>query len=320
MFILKKSPEKDFIILNITDPQLSDEESETDHLYYKIFDDTMKKLLDRVHPDLITVTGDISWSHCPIAHKRFCDYMDALGVKWAPVWGNHDCDMPGTREPKVVEFFGRKNCLFENGDERFGNGNYIIRIDEGEKPVEALFMLDSHDRMPYIDEKGEEKTAWAKLYPEQIEWMKKEAKAMPCECSVFLHIPIYAYREAFAAAFRGDEYDPRAVKVEESADTKFWRYGGCSGVMNEEERICSYPEDDGAMAAIEDAGNIRLIVCGHDHTNNFIIPWRGVKFVYGLKTGAGCYWKPDMSGGTVITIGSSGVKDVHHEFVEPLRG
>lgn len=313
MFVLKKSPERDFIILNITDPQLSDEESETTHPYYKIFDDTMKILLNRTHPDLITVTGDITWSHCKTAHKRFCDYMDALGIPWAPVWGNHDCDMPGTRETKVVEFFGRKNCLFENGDERFGNGNYIIRIDENDHPVEVLFMLDSHDREEYTNAAGVTEGVWAKLYQEQIKWLTDSAKEMPCECSVFLHIPIYAYREAWTAAFRADEYDPKSVRPEESTDGKFWRIDGCSGVKYED--ICSYPEDDGVIAAIESAGNIGLVVAGHDHTNNFIIPWHGTKLVYGTKLGAGCYWDAHVSGGTVITVGSSGVKEVRHEYV-----
>ena len=316
MFVLKKDPARDFVILNITDPQLSDEESEPTHPYYRIFDNTVHELLARVKPDLITITGDITWSHCRTAHKRFCDYMDALGVKWAPVWGNHDCDQPNTREPKVVEFYGRKNCLFEDGDERFGSGNYIIRIDEGEKPVEALFMLDSHDREEYRKPDGTTEGVWAKLYPEQIEWLEETAKAMPCECSVFLHIPIYAYREAFAAAFRGDEYDPKNVTPEESSDPKYWRIEGCFGVKYED--ICSYPEDEGAMAAIERAGNIALVVAGHDHSNNFVIPWHGTRLAYATKIGPGCYWDARVSGGTVIKIGSDGVKDIRHEYVKPI--
>ena len=59
------------------------------------------------------------------------------------------------------------------------------------------------------------------------------------------------------------------------------------------------------------------MLCGHDHTNNFVVPWHGVKLAYALKMGAGCYWKPELSGGTVIKIGSDGVKELYHEYVDP---
>ena len=47
-----------------------------------------------------------------------------------------------------------------------GNGNYVIAIEEEGKIVEALIMMDSHDRVEYVREGREEKTADAKLIPE----------------------------------------------------------------------------------------------------------------------------------------------------------
>ena len=63
-------------------------------------------------------------------------------------------------------------------------------------------------------------------------------------------------------------------------------------------------------------GSTKNVVVGHDHVNNFVIDYCGVKLVYGLKTGAGCYWNPILNGGTVITIGENGVRGIHHEFVD----
>ena len=40
--------------------------------------------------------------------------------------------------------------------------------------------------------------------------------------------------------------------------------------------------------------------------------------VYALKTGAGCYWEPELNGGTVVKIGKDGVKDIYHEYVDPF--
>lgn len=317
MHTFYKNPDKDFVILNITDTQLGDEEWEEDHIHYKIFIYTMNELLKRVKPDLITVTGDITWSHCAYAHKRFADYMDSLDIPWAPIWGNHDCDIPGVREGKEKVLLESKNCLYEIGDRKFGSGNYVIRINEGERTVESLIMVDSHDREKVILDDGTEHDDWAKLYPEQIEWIRDTALSENNECSVFLHIPIYAYRTAFDEAFRGDMYSPEEVKPEESSDEKYWRIQGCTGVKYE--GICSYPLDDGAMPEIEKAGNIRYMFCGHDHVNNFMVPYHGVNLCYAMKTGAACYWKDNVSGGTVIRISSEGIKEVKHEYVDYFK-
>ena len=317
MFTLRKDAKKDFVILNITDTQLSDEEWAPDHLHLKIFLHTMNELLTRVNPDLITVTGDITWAQCPDAHKKFCDYMDSLGLPWAPVWGNHDCDVPEVRSGKEKVFYESENCLFEAGNPALGNGNYVIRIKEDEKTVETLIMVDSHDRAKCTHPDGEEEYCWARLYPEQINWIRDTAVAEGNECSVFLHIPIYAYRTAFDEAFRADEFDPKSVDPQDSANPKYWRISGCSGVKYED--ICSFAEDDGALEAIGQAKNIKYMFCGHDHVNNFMIPYHGITLAYAMKTGPACYWNDKVSGGTVITVGERGIKDVHHEYV-PWNG
>jgi len=54
---------------------------------------------------------------------------------------------------------------------------------------------------------------------------------------------------------------------------------------------------------------------GHDHNNNWIIRHRGIRFVFSLKTGPGCYWEPELNGGTVIKITSNGIGDIYHEYV-----
>ena len=67
---------------------------------------------------------------------------------------------------------------------------------------------------------------------------------------------------------------------------------------------------------ITELGSTKHILCGHDHINNFIIRYKGVKFIYGLKTGNGCYWNPSLNGGTVFRITENGVTDVRHQYVD----
>ena len=82
------------------------------------------------------------------------------------------------------------------------------------------------------------------------------------------------------------------------------------------EGIGSYGVDDGVFEIIRDSGSTKHVIVGHDHVNNWMINYQGVKLVFSLKAGAGCYWTPVLNGGTVLQIGSDGAECVYHEFVD----
>ena len=85
---LAKSPSRDFVILNISDPQLSTMEIYGE--YGKIVEATIKKAVEETKPDLITLTGDNAW--CKPGYIRITQVIDSYGIPWAPVMGNHDGD------------------------------------------------------------------------------------------------------------------------------------------------------------------------------------------------------------------------------------
>ena len=319
MITLKKSPDKDFIIMNISDPQLGNEEWNDDAHNREILVNTFAKIMDKVHPDLITVSGDLAWSHSYVAYNKLADMIDSYGIPWAPVWGNHDNEAgPENVEILVDIMKARKNCIYESGDPTLGNGNYVIAIEENGKIVEGVIMMDSHDRVEYINPQGEVDCAWAKVIPEQIDWYKDQVKAlkdMGCnDTTVIMHIPIYAYREAAAAAFPKNT-EAKSITIEDSYKESSWNEGYKNSFGVRWEGICSYPADDGMMDAILEAGTTKHVVAGHDHTNNFVIEYKGTKLIYSMKIGAGCYWTPKLNGGTVLTVTSNGVESVHHEYV-----
>ena len=75
MFTLQKNENKDFLVLNLSDPQLGDGEWDEGHRNYKILTGTVKSLIERVHPDLITISGDLPGQ----ATK-------SLTKSWLPSW------------------------------------------------------------------------------------------------------------------------------------------------------------------------------------------------------------------------------------------
>ena len=320
MFTLQKQPGKDFKILNFSDPQLGDAEWAEGHRNRAILLHTLRTLIKSERPDLITVTGDISWAGNMAAYKAFADEIDAYGIPWAPVWGNHDNQGGAETIDKAAELYlTYPHCLYEKGDPAIGNGNYVIAIAEGDKIVEGVLMMDAHDRDPYPNKDGTMGEVWAKLTPPQLVWYKDQIDALKrlgcTETAIFLHIPIYAYREAWEAA-HNPAFAPESIEPQESGDPKYWNEGYKTSVGVRYEGIASYPEDEGAMDAILAGGTTKLVVAGHDHVNNTVISYRGVKLVYSLKAGAGCYWDPRLNGGTVIRVTDSGVVEIRHAFVD----
>lgn len=320
MITLQKKPGRDFKILNLTDPQLSNGEWAEGHQNRAILTHTLTELVKTVDPDLITITGDLAWAGNHAAYDALADLLDSFGKPWAPIWGNHD-NQGGAEEVDAVvtRYLTHPLCVYEKGDPALGNGNYVIAIEENGKVVEGLIMMDSHDREKGIFPDGTEFDDWAKLIPEQLVWYREQIamlEKMGChDTTLMLHIPIYAYRDAWEAA-ANPAVAPDSVKPENSADPANWNEGYTDSYGVKYEGICSYPLDDGVFDVITELGSTKHIVCGHDHVNNYVINYKGVKFIYGLKTGAGCYWNPILNGGTVLRITENGVSEVWHRYVD----
>ncbi len=314
MLLLRKQPERDFIILNLTDTQLSDAEwlDETGH-NRSVLIKTVQELVARTQPDLITVTGDLAWAKHHTSYRMLGAFLDGFGIPWAPIWGNHDQQEGMEEVQHIVELYRHyPNFLYESGDVRLGNGNYVIGITQSDKLLAGLIMMDSHDRSPYINEQGEETQAWAKLTPPQLDWYEAQVRTLRqlgCESTaLLLHIPIYAYRTAI------EEWKalPSTVKTCDPSSGRLIftsKQGSCC------EDVASYPADEGMFARICALESTKLVIAGHDHINNTILNHHGVQLVYSLKTGPGCYWDKALNGGTVLTVKADGHFTVHHEYV-----
>ena len=318
---LDKEENKDFTILNLSDPQLPDWEWTEGHQNREILEYTIEQLIAQTNPDLITVTGDISYSGNVLAYKMFAETIEKYEIPWTVVWGNHDQEQGQSFIAKIEKMYmSYPHFVYETGNPAFGGGNFVIAIREGEEIVEALIMMNSHDEEPYIDDAGNEQMTWSKLTSEQIVWLREQTKILKekgCkDATLMLHIPIYAYRLASKAAYK-DTVDLSKLTVQESEGTECWNegYEDSVGVQHEPKGVCSHPVDDGVFTAIKEDGLIKHVLAGHDHMNNWIIPYEGITLMYALTTGAGCYWEPNLSGGTVLKVNQDGVYEVFHEYI-----
>lgn len=310
MFFLEKKPGRDFIVLNLSDPQLTD--GDWDGGKAAVLRDTVGELVSRTSPDLITVSGDIACAGHMRSYENFTVLMDSCRIPWAPVWGNHDSQDGAAQADRQADLIMRSRyILFEKGDAALGCGNYTIAVRENGRIIYGIIMIDSHDRMPFTDPEGKTSDEWAHLIPDQLDWYRGQVEALGgVRTAVILHIPIYAYRTAFEAAWNG-AYKPESVPVSESGAEKYWNegYKGSLGVRYE--GISSYPADEGMFDLIKKLGSTDTVLAGHDHVNNYIIRHEGVTLAFALKTGTGSYWNGELNGGTVLRISPKGAVPEH---------
>lgn len=95
-----------------------------------------------------------------------------------------------------------------------------------------------------------------------------------------------------------------------------WNDGYTDSIGVQYEEVSSYCGEDGIFDLIKDGGIIKRVVCGHDHVNNWIIRYEDIDLIYSLKTGPGCYWRQNLSGGTTLTFGNNKTVKVRHEYVD----
>lgn len=298
--VLTKQPNKDFVILNISDTHFSD----YDHRAFTAFDveAKVKSLVSSIKPDLITVTGDIVCTDSTYyAIRRITDLFESFGIPWAPVYGNHDdegnCDLNYLADIMMSS----PNCVMQKGDPEMGVGNYIINIAEEQndgslKIIESLIMMDSHH-----SQANEKQVKWFTWATDGINRISNNS----AEISVVCHIPIPEYQYAYDEAW--------------DKDNNRWKDGfDAYGEKNEEiccEKNNGIPVQRGFFDAIKNSGTTKFVFCGHEHLNNFSIKYQGVRLTYCLKIGVASGSKFKFSGGTQININSDGIYRISHKSI-----
>ena len=290
---VEKQKDKDFVILNLADVQMCDLENPSHWITLK---NEITYLIEKVQPNLITLTGDQTWSNENlISLTHLVRWLDGFEIPYAPVFGNHDYGNSKNSAVASLNFccdiYERgQYCLFNRGPSNLGTlGNYIINIMEDGKIYKTLYMIDSG----YDD----------KITDQQIEWVKWNAEGIKfvnggeySSSMVFMHKPIPEYELAYYSL-------PYTERVEIN---KYHHYSLRGSSQN-------------GFFDVAKKINVTNIVCGHQHGNNFTVNYKNVSLTFALKTGElGGYYGDDevyLNGATSFILDDNSVT-INNNYVD----
>ena len=95
--------------------------------------DQIRKLVAQTTPDLIATVGDnVSGVTSRFLLKEWIDVMDSFQIPWAPVFGNHDSEIPMTTlNWQGDQLLKSEYCLFQKGPSNlYGCGNYAVILQK----------------------------------------------------------------------------------------------------------------------------------------------------------------------------------------------
>lgn len=279
--------------------------------------DPIKSVVAQTQPDVIVITGDVIYGEFDdsgASFELFCDFMDSMGIPWAPVYGNHDNESRRGIDWQNRRFESSRFCLFKKGCAT-GNGNYTVLLTQNSKPCRVLYMMDSGACMGSPDASVRRGPGFAS---DQYEWLYAAADRMteanggtPVPAFLCFHIPTIQFH--LAAVEKGyqteNEREKYVIGVTHPAKD------GDFGCKREPIGCFGTPED--FVAQLHRAG-VDGVFVGHCHANNTSVLWQNIRWSYGLKTGQYDYHTPGQVGGTLITLSEESFQVLHVPALTPM--
>ncbi len=273
----------------------------------------IKETLAQVQPDLVVLTGDNisggSTTTKVITRAAINEYMsifEAAGVAVAAVFGNHDDESALADKDFQMSVYESYDCFvgYNEGDIIPGVGTYNLPImsSDGSRVAFNIWMTDSGTYNSENDLGGyacttKEQIAW---YVEKSEELKAANGGNPVPSINFQHIIVPEIFDALVEGEAGAEntisYGGKYLTLPE----------GVEGSLHE--TPCPPNYNNGQFAAFVQQGDVLATVSGHDHTNGFVIDYKGVDIINTPGVGFSSY-NDETVGSRVFVIDENAPED-----------
>lgn len=261
----------------------------------------IKDTVTQTRPHLILITGDMVYGEFDDNGgmlRKFSDFMDSLGIPWAPVFGNHDKESGIGLEAIRGIFNSATHCIFDNETSDFedGDSNFAIKAYQQDRLIETVYMLDTKGCTKATAEALRRPAGITEGQCRFIERIAKEAEretgaVVPAIAAY--HIPTREFYDAFE-----EKGYPVTEGIVIGVDVP-----ACDGDFGAffEKGAKPAPSPENFAERLRTCG-VRAVFAGHEHLSCTSVVWRGIRWTLGLKCGTYDYHLNGALGGTLIEI------------------
>lgn len=268
----------------------------------------IEKLVNQEKPNLVIFTGDNTI--CNTANKvkeslnSMVELIEKLEIPWCHVYGNHDDESGVSKEvqQKIYESF--KYCVSKRGDTNIsGVGNYVLPVykHNSEEIASLVWCLDSGTYLNKIDSlktpevlfEDRPDSPYAYIQKDQIEWYKntsimlEEKYQRKIPSLMAFHIPL---QESYYGWIQRDT-------LEEWTGEKH-------------EKVAASRFNTGLFDVLVERKDVLAVVNGHDHINDYMVKYQGIKLCYSPNVSTLTYCEEYMMGSRVFIFDENKPNDI----------
>jgi len=291
-----------FKILNFTDLHLHDSGAPPE-LVLTI----MERYIKAHAPDLVTITGDICLKKGEIKYIHLLnDMFTNLKQYYAITLGNHDGERGDLDRKDITKLYASfPYCITEMGpDTIYGYGNQFVLIKDLDGAIQnCLVFMDSGDyiRNSYKQYNLKNIGNYDAIKPDQIKWyvdniniIKAKNNGVIPPSALFIHMALPEYKIAYDLATKTQQqikkkcslFCRKKTVIEKSENTDNLNAVLLAGCRQENE--CSPQINTGLFESLV-KHNTSLVICGHDHINDYIVEYQGVALAFSLSLAYSAY-------------------------------
>ncbi len=263
----------------------------------------IREALKAAKPDLVVFTGDQikgygfnmmggdSKKKVAQCLNNLLVPLDETGIPFTYVFGNHDDQAFSISKQEQAEIYGaHESCVAFNADssiDGYCNHNLEIKGEDGKTKLN-VYLIDSQTTT--LDGTCDH------VHENQIEWYKSTRDRLRQENGgyvpsvMFQHIPVKEIYELLIQVPKGTR---GSVQGYREWAGKFFAMNPERVNIDERAFIGETPsvpaENSGEFDAMNEKGDVFLMLFGHDHNNSFVGEYKGMKMGYTQGCGFNVY-------------------------------
>jgi hypothetical protein len=235
--------------------------------------------------------------------------VEATGIPFVVVFGNHDYEAPLAIREQVKIFESLDNCLAVSfGKNSTEDGAFVVPIypKGSELPAMALYFFDSGSYIANgdYDTVSAEQVAW---YNEQSAAFRTANDNQALPSAAFCHIPVPEVYQLLTEVPKGTKGALKGVGVGKGKYYVPNETAIFTGAVNE--APCPSSENNGLFDAYLANGDMFLTVNGHDHINSFIGSVEGIDIASAPGSSYTSYGAEDVRGVRLFRFSEHNVRD-----------